>query len=90
MGAVAVEDEESLEDEDARHSRLRAVIAAMTTRRPATRVLRIRIRWGAVRAGSLEITPPFQAASCCQRVCDFRYADDMRRLLRSERARVAR
>jgi hypothetical protein len=47
MGAVAVE------DEDARHSRLRAVIAAMTTRRPATRVLRIRDGRGAVRARSV-------------------------------------
>jgi hypothetical protein len=53
MGAAAVEDEESLEDEDARHSRLRAVIAAMTTRRPATRVSRIRIRRGAMRARSV-------------------------------------
>jgi hypothetical protein len=53
MGAAAVEGEESLEDEDARHSRLRAVIAAMTTRRPATRVLRIRIRRGAMRARSV-------------------------------------
>jgi hypothetical protein len=53
MGAAAVEDEKSLEDEDARHSRLRAVIAAMTTRRPATRDLRIRIRRGAVRARSV-------------------------------------
>src|SRR6266545_4320609 len=24
--------------------------------------------------------PPFKAASCCQHVCGFRYADDMRRL----------
>jgi hypothetical protein len=48
-----VEDEDAFEDEDARHSRLGAVIAAMTTRRPATRVLRIRIRRGAVRARSV-------------------------------------
>jgi hypothetical protein len=48
MGAAAVE------DEDARHSRLRAVVAAMTTtRRPATRILRIRVRQGAVRARSV-------------------------------------
>jgi hypothetical protein len=53
MGAAGVEDEKSLEDEDARPSRLRAVIAAMTTRRPATRVLRIRIRLGAMRARSV-------------------------------------
>jgi hypothetical protein len=53
MGAAAAEAEESLEDDDARHSRLRAVIAAMTTRRPATRVLRIRIRRGAMRARSV-------------------------------------
>jgi hypothetical protein len=52
MGAAAVENK-SLEDEDARQSRLRAVIAAMTIRRPATRVLRIRIRRGAARARSL-------------------------------------
>jgi hypothetical protein len=48
-----MEDEGSLEDEDARNSRLRAVIAAMRTRTPATRVLRIRIRRGAVRARSV-------------------------------------
>jgi hypothetical protein len=52
VGAAAVEDEESLADEDARHSRLRVAIAAMTTTRPATGVLRIRSRRGAVRAGS--------------------------------------
>jgi hypothetical protein len=53
MDAATVEDVESLEDEDARHSRLRAVIAAMTTRRPASRVLRTRVRRGAMRARSV-------------------------------------
>jgi hypothetical protein len=39
--------------------------------------LRIRTRRGAVRAGSLWVTPPVKAAWCCQHVCDFRYAGDM-------------
>ena len=47
MGGAAVE------DEDAGHWWLSAAIAAMTTSRPATRILRIRIRRVAVRARSL-------------------------------------
>ena len=51
----AVEDEErtedAVEDEDASNWLPRApAIAAMTTRRPAARILRIRIRRGVVRA----------------------------------------
>src|ERR671911_43725 len=34
-----------------------------------------------IRAGSLSVMPPVKAAWCCQHVCGFRYADDMRRLL---------
>jgi hypothetical protein len=33
--------------------------------------------WAAVRAGGLEVTPPFKAAWCCRHVCVFRYTDDM-------------
>jgi hypothetical protein len=53
MGAAAVGDDGSLEDEDARHPRLRAMIAAMTTKTPATLDLRVRTRRGAVRARSV-------------------------------------
>ena len=49
-----------------------------------------RVRRAAVRAGCLSVMPPFQAARCCQHVCDFRYADDMRQLVASERACVDR
>jgi hypothetical protein len=28
----------------------------------------------------VEVTPPVKLASCCQPVCGFRYAGDMRRL----------
>jgi hypothetical protein len=90
MGAVAVEDEDSFEDEDARHSRLRAVIAAIATNTPPARILRIRIRWVVARAGLLRVTPPLKAARCCQHVCGFRYADDMRQLVACERARADR
>jgi hypothetical protein len=77
----AVGDEEAVEDDDADSWALRtAAITATTTTRPATRMLRIRIRRAAVRAGLLEVTPPFKAAWCCQHVCGFRYAHDMERL----------
>jgi hypothetical protein len=46
MGAAAVD------DEDAGNWWPRVAIAAMTTSRPATRILRIRIRRVVVRAGS--------------------------------------
>jgi two-component system response regulator VanR len=39
-----------------------------------------RVRRAAGRAGALWVMPPFNAALCCQHVCDFRYADDMRQL----------
>jgi hypothetical protein len=57
-----------------------AAIAAMTTSRPAARILRIRIRRVVVRAGSLYVMPPVKAAWCCQHVSGFRYAGDMCRL----------
>ena len=44
---------------------------------------RIRIRRVVVRARLLEDMPPVKAARCCQHVCGFRYADDMRRLVAS-------
>src|SRR5687768_17918507 len=81
MGDAAVE------DEDAGNWYPRAAaIAAMTTSRPATRFLRIRIRRGVARARLLLVMPPFKAAACCQHVSGFRYADDMRQLLPSEHA----
>ena len=53
----------AVEDEDAGSWWPRAAaIAATTTSRPATRILRIRIRRVVVRAGSLEVTPPVKAA----------------------------
>src|ERR671925_1944376 len=53
--------------------------AALTTTRAARMV--DRVRRAAVRAGLLEDMPPVKAARCCQHVCGFRYADDMRRLV---------
>jgi hypothetical protein len=54
MGDAAVEDEDAAEDEDAGNCEPRAAaIAAMTISRPATRILRIRIRRVVVRAGLL-------------------------------------
>jgi hypothetical protein len=85
MGDAAVEDE----DASSREPRA-AAIAAKTTSRPATRILRIRIRRVVVRAGSLWVMPPVKAAWCCQHVCGFRYADDMRQLVASEHAGVDR
>jgi hypothetical protein len=41
------------DDEEGGPSELRAAIAATTTSRPATRLLRIRIRWVDVRAGAV-------------------------------------
>jgi hypothetical protein len=86
VGEAALDEDED-EDEDAREGESpsnwlpkAAAIAPRTTSRTATRILRIRIRRGAVRARSLQLTPPVKAAWCCQHVCDFRYADDMRRL----------
>ena len=91
MGPAAVEDEEeSVEDEDFAQEWLRAAIAVVTTSRPATRALRIRTRRVVVRAGAVQATRPSKATWRCQHVCDFRYADDMRRLVASERARIAR
>jgi hypothetical protein len=85
MGGAAVEGEDAvegtgiLEDGDAsKWLPTAGATIAMMTSRPA-RVLRIRIRWGAVRAGSLRVIPPVKAAWCCQHVCGFRYARDMRR-----------
>ena len=40
-----------------------------------------RVRRAAVPAGSLRIMRSVKAARCCQHVCGFRYADDMRRLV---------
>jgi hypothetical protein len=54
MGDAAVEDGDAIEDEDAGNwSPRAAAIAAMTTSRPATRILRIRIRRVVVCAGCL-------------------------------------
>ena len=45
MGGAAAEDEDAVEDEDAGNwSPRTAAIAATTTSRPATRILRIRVR----------------------------------------------
>jgi hypothetical protein len=52
MDGAAVEDEESVEDEDAAHQSLSAAIAAIATSKPATRVRRIRTRWVVVPARS--------------------------------------
>jgi hypothetical protein len=54
MSDAAVEDEDAVDDQDASTWLPRAAaIAAMTTSRPATRILRIRIRRAVVRAGSV-------------------------------------
>jgi hypothetical protein len=91
MGDAAVESEDAVEGEDAGNwEPMAAATAAMTTSRPATRVLRIRIRRVVRRAGRLWVTPPFKAAWCCQHVCGSRYADDMRQLVPSEHACVDR
>jgi hypothetical protein len=90
MGDAAVKGEDAVEDEDAVNWEPRAAAtAAMTTSRTATRSLRIRIRRVLVRARLLETTPPFKAAWCCEHVCRFRYADDIRQLVASEHACVA-
>jgi hypothetical protein len=62
-----------------------AAIATMATSTPPARRLRIRVRRVVARAGPLRVTPPVKAAWRCQHVCDFRYADDMCRLVASER-----
>ena len=87
MAGVAVEDGGAVADvksvkgeEAGNWQPLAAAITAMTTSRPATRLLRIRVRRVLRRAGSLKITPQVKAAWCCQHVCDFRYAGDMRQL----------
>ena len=67
-----------------------AAIAATTTSRTATRGPANPGPAGRRRAGALEVTPPVKAAACCRRVCGFRYAGDMRRLVASEHARAAR
>src|SRR3954447_22211552 len=67
-----------------------ATIATMATTTPAAWRRRIRVRQVVARAGLLRVTPPLKAAWCCQHVCDFRYADDMPRLVGSERARADR
>jgi hypothetical protein len=60
MGDAAAEGEDAVEGKDAVDGKdtrdwepRAAAIATMTTSRPATRVLRMRSRRGAVRAGSL-------------------------------------
>jgi hypothetical protein len=54
MRDAAAEDEAAVEDEDPSNwSPRTAAIAAITTSRPATRILRIRIRRVVVRAGPL-------------------------------------
>src|SRR4051812_22236202 len=91
MGDEAVEDGDAVDGEDAGHWWPRATaITAMASSRPATRIVRIRVRRVVARAGWLWVTPPFKAAWCCRHVCGFRYAGDMRRLVASEDARVAR
>src|SRR5882762_6903940 len=57
----------------------------MTTRPTAMdpRVLRVVVRFDAAR-----VMPPVKAAWCCQHVCGFRYADDMRGLVTSGSMRV--
>jgi hypothetical protein len=90
FGGAAVGDEDAVEDEGPDNGAPRAAaIAAMTASSPATRRLRIRVRRALVRADLLLVTPRVKGAWCCQRVCDFRYADDMCRLVASEHARVA-
>src|SRR3954447_26367747 len=61
-----------------------------TTRRKATRAQRIRTAGVVVRSGLLWVMPPFNGAPRCGHVCAFRYADETRRLVASERARVDR
>jgi two-component system response regulator VanR len=80
--------EGAVEGEDANWLPRAAAVAAMTTSRPATRILRIRIRRVVVRAGSLQVMLPVKAAWCCQHVCGSRYADDMCRLVASRGMRV--
>ncbi len=55
-----------------------AAIAEVTTSTATTR--KLGVRRGVVRARVLWVTPPVKAASCCQLVSGFRYADDRRRL----------
>src|SRR4051795_478461 len=93
MGGAPVEGEDAAGSQDAGDWEPRpAASPAMTTSRPATRTPRSRIRRVVRRAGCpwVKVTPPFQAAWCCQHVCGFRYADDMRLLGASEHARLAR
>jgi hypothetical protein len=68
-----VEGECTLGDEETSDSEPRTATNAPPGR------LQIRIRAGVARPGRLEVTLPESGAGCHQRVCDFRYADDMRR-----------
>jgi hypothetical protein len=76
---------DAVEGEDSSNWYPRAAeIVATATSTPAARILRARIlrariRWDVVRA-RVPVTPPVKEAWCCQHVCGFRYADDMRRL----------
>src|SRR3954447_15880521 len=90
-GAAADEGEGTVEDDDTSDLEPRAATIATTARStPAARRLRIRVPRVVARAGVRRVTPPLKAARCCRRVCDFRYADDMPRLVGSERARADR
>ena len=62
------------------------MIQAVTTTR--TTAVGLRVRRVLVRAGAICLMPPVKAAWCCQHVCGFRYADDMRRLVASRGMRV--
>src|SRR3954451_14918297 len=88
-GEDAMEGEGTVKDDDTSDLEpTAAAIATTATSTPAAR--RLRIRRVVARAGLLQVTPPLKAAWCCQHVCDFRYADDMRQLVASEHARAAR
>src|SRR5947208_12810723 len=68
----------SPEDDDASTWRPRTAVAAMTRSRAATRILRIRIGRGGVRARLLYAMRQFKAAWRCLHVWGFRYAGDTR------------
>jgi hypothetical protein len=79
-GEDGLDAEDALEGEGASDVKpIAAEIATMATSTPPLRRVRIRIRRVGSCAGSLEVMPPVKAAWCCQRVCGFRYAGDMRR-----------
>ncbi len=76
MDGALAEGETAVEDETADRNPKAAAITAMTTTRLATRILRVRIRRVVARPRLPRAMPPSKAASCCEHVSGFRYADE--------------